>query len=740
MRHRGWMIALSVLGSFLTLPVIWLICISNIHYHAGSYLIVGRLDDIYDVVVIFWENINYLVGAMSIGGALVAALAGFRFVFHKDQVDTWHSLPVKRDTLFWACYVNGIIVWLLPLLIGMILTVVLSGGVVLGKWGGSAELVCEAVRLAAGNFAVWTVVFLLVYDLVLLAMMFSGNVLNTMVSMLIMGFGSGCLYVLDMGLCEHYLDTFYYIGSGNALGAMYASPFVSVVILLLERGKETEGYSVWLNLLIAAVMAVCAWLLYRRRPSELAEQGIMSRGFSTALRLVTTLGAGVAGWIFFAAMTNDDIVWCVFGALLAAVLVHGILDVVFRMDFRAFFAHKLQMAGIVTAVLLVCFAFYGDWFGYDAYLPKKEQIAEIGVAVESLSNRQNAWMEQYSAMAMRYQDPETAYAFLQKMTGAYDGRWPRTESVEVRVTLKNGRTYYRRYRIGVGERELLMPIVSSEEHLKYAYCLNESVAENLEVILQPVRGRQYFAEKKYAKGELLAFLRAYNQDVLEEPETVLLGEGRILAEITLSSLHTDGDRSTVNLSIYESMERTIEALKALGYEELVTPLKTAEIASVCLRVDDFGVYRTAEDIVEAARKKYQVYGGENSEGQAEESVGVQNGEGRNEDGENAEDGQTEEEAGSEVTAAAYAGIPQSVVTERRKDLELNITAPEEIEELLPLISYSDGYKRWRVFKKPFLSIEITDREGETVICYIKEGDLPEKYIQRFGELIQDMEK
>lgn len=713
MRHRGWMIALSVLGSFLALPVVWMIGINNMRVYSLAYdSDIRRAGFIIAVNESLWRNaINYLAGIMIIGGALVAALAGFRFIFHKDQVDTWHSLPIKRSMMFWVCYLNGCIVWLAPLLIATVLTAVLSGSMVLRQWGGGMEDFYEVVRLAAGNFAVWTVVFLLVYDLVLLAMMFSGNVLNTMVSMLITGSGCAALYALGIMLCEFYLDTFLFFGSRNALASMYASPFLSAVTLLLERGNEIEGYSVWFNLLIAAALAVCAWLLYRKRPSELAEQGIRNRAFSTVLRLASALGAGVGGWLFFGEIT-EDIMWCVFGVLLAAVLVHGILDVVFRMDFRAFFAHKLQMAGTVVAALLVCFAFYGDWFGYDSYLPAKEQIADIGVGVESLSNRPEfSWMDMYSLEAMKYQDIETAYAFLQKMTGKLDYRSGKAQSVEVRVTLKNGRTYFRRYHMGEAEK-LLMPIVSSEEYLKYNYCLNESVAENYKMTLQPVRGSRYFAEKKFAEGELLELLRAYNQDVLENPETVLLGEDRILTEMNLSFVRTDGYSVTANLDIYESLGRTIEALKSLGYEELVTPRKAAEITSVSvdLRVDNFGVYRTAEDIVKAARERYQVYGGEN--------------------------GLIGEQAASLAAPVDY--VNQSVISSRQKNLTLSITDPKEIEELLPLISYSDGNKRWGVFKKSVINISMTDKDGETIECYIRAGDLPEKYILRFGELIEDI--
>ncbi len=710
MRHRGWMIALSVLGSFFALPMAWMIMINNMHsfrFHDVS----DGLADLYCFAVgDFWRDVaNYLGGLVTAGGALVAALAGFCFVFHKNQADTWHSLPIKRNMLFWVRYVNGVIVWLLPLLVSTVLTAVLSGGMVLGQGRGGAEEVCEVVKLAAGDLAVWTAVFLLVYNLTLLAMMFSGNVLNTIVSMLIMGFGGVSLYGLGFMLCQEYLDTFFNPGAGDALyAALYASPYFSALWLLLERGGDREGYSVWFNLLTAAALAVWAWLLYRRRPSELAEQGIQNRGFSTALRFVTAAGAGVGGWLFFYAVTDYSVLWGIFGAVLAAVLVHGVLDVVFRMDFRAFFAHRLQMAGTVAAALLICFAFYGDWFGYDTYLPKKEQIADIGIKVESLSNRVEFMRVWYPLGAIKYQDTDTAYAFLQAMTEAPGVRGSRTESVETRITLKNGRTYYRRYFVSEGEREAVMPIVSSGEYLSYAYCLDERVAEEREVTLQFERGTQGYAEKKFAKGELLDLVRAYNQDVLEDPEALLLGEGRILAGVNMSFVRTDGGWSTVSLDIYESMTRTIGALKELGYEELVTPGKAAEIASIGLGVDDFGTYRTAEDIVNAARKRYCVYGRDNAEGQSAEG--------------------------------AYVSTAPQSTGRRTEDLTLYITEPEEIEELLPLISYGSGYKRWDVFKRSFVRIGLTDRKGETFTVYIKEGDLPEKYIQRFGELIQSAAK
>ena len=224
--------------------------------------------------------------------------------------------------------------------------------------------------------------------------------------------------------------------------------------------------------------------------------------------------------------------------------------------------------------------------------------------------------------------------------------------------------------------------------------------------------------------------------------------------VNLSFVRADGYKVMAELSIYESMERTIKALRALGYEKIVTPPKAEEIASITLSVDNFGNYRTAEDIVEAARKKYCVYGPDNTEGESGQATEVeeQSVEMPGVEGQGAEmsevEGQGAEMSGVEGQSAEMSEvegqgvemsevIEQGVMLERLEDMVLHITEREEIEELLPLISFSNGYKRWGIFKRLFIVIDITDREGETVTAYIKTGDLPEKYIRRFGSLMQD---
>lgn len=713
LRHRVWMIVMSVLASCLLLPVIWLIFKENLflRYNGDPFFEL----DMFVVVKDFLESVILVVGGIiGICGALIAALAGFRFVLHRDQVDTWHSLPVKRDMLFGVCYLNGMLIWLLPLFVGVVLVGVLSGSLLTG--GGDLNFFADVLKLALRIFAVWVVVFLLIYDLALTAMMFSGNVLNTIVSMLILGFGAVSCCGLYFVLLEFYFDTYVSRSYTAWTGAIYASPLVSVWGLLLDKREMLGNFPLWIYGLEAVALGSCAWILYRRRPSELSEQGIRCKVFATALRLVTTIAAGVVGWLLFHAMVNGEVVWAVFGSLLAVVLVHGILNVVFQMEFRAFFAHKAQLVGVTAAVLLVCFCFVGDWFGYDSYCPKKEEIAEIGLRVESLANPSNGRMGD-PLKEMQYRDREAAYAFLWEMSQKAGRQTGPSETIWVRVTLENGRTYYRRYYVSEAERDVLMPLIDSREYLETLYCLDDRMAEDGETMsLQMQQGTIYYGDNIFTKEEMLPLFQAYNQDVLDDPETVLLGKGRVLAGVEIAYGNKYAYRVFIGLEIYETMSRTIQVLKEMGYEKQMSFKTAAEITSIKLEINNLTGTDSAEEIIEAARERYGVFGTE-----PEETVQAENQE--------------------KAAAAEVFDTEGTVAAEQKAAVEihgimLSVTDPEEVEELLSLISYKRDDRVVGFLKKRMIDVKMTDKDGTQSTGYIRKGDLPEKYILRFGELAE----
>ena len=376
LRHKTWMIALSCLCSFMFFPVAWLMGWSD----SGSIGTTSRW-----TLDFFRDYLSGAGGLIAIAGALVVGLSGFRFVFHKNMIDTYHSMPIKRRTLFGVCYLNGFLIWFVPFVLSLLLTLLMAGSVILRLFGSH---VLTTVLGNVGRCCLMLILlFLLIYHLVLVAVMLSGNILNTLVSLVIMGVGVISIYGLYIAYCELYLSTFYEHNTGSWV--VFLSPLVSAVYLLMawkDNYLSLAGLESFVleNVVVMILLGFAAFWLYGKRASEHAEQGIKNKPASTLMRLAVSIAVGQGGWLIFATVTGyggyNALGWGIFGSVLFGVLSFGIMNMIFHMDFKAFFAKKLQMAVSVAVVLLFSFGIYGDWMDFDHYLPKREEVAELAIS------------------------------------------------------------------------------------------------------------------------------------------------------------------------------------------------------------------------------------------------------------------------------------------------------------------------------------------------------------------------
>ena len=699
LRHKIWMAALFVLGNFLALPVAWLMMRNNLE--SSESLILEKLYHVFDFFTVY---VIVFGGMTALPGALITGLAGFRFVFHKRMVDLYHSLPVKRSTLYGVCYVDGILLWFVPFVVCMLSACAMGGSFVYSL--GGIQALGHMLQKALLSFLVLTLAYLLVYHMVLVAVMLSGNALNALVSLSLLGFGAVSVYGMALLFFSVYMETFLQNSHMELVGT--ASPLFSVFYLLYSWGTADIGEGFWklvlLNGGVTVLLGLWAWLLYRRRASDLAEQGLGSRWMSALLRGGAGILAGMCGWQLMIMTTVDATAlgWGIFGAGLAAVVVFGVLDVVFCMEFRAFFAHKFQMGIAVAVTLLCCLAFYGDWLGYDSYLPSRDQVAELALYDVELSNRSQQWAE--AAMEnMSIRDREKIHAYLEAAV-ARTGMYPKEyeeEYVQTKVTLENGRSYYRSYPVTREEKEVLWELFTSREYLEQAYCISEEMLKFCIEFSLGRMGRHTSTDVKWE--DLLRIVRAYNEDVLGDPQMVLEGRGRLLTQVRLS-FWQKGKGYTAYLDVYEGMSRTAEALRQAGFRDWVDVEEEAQVQAVLLPLGySVGVSATPEEMIELARRRYGVPdSASNLSASGQDAVGSW---------EQAEGNSNQEEK-----------LPVMYVTDRG-----------EVEELLKVISYMSPYGS-SIFQGGCEGIEILGTDGESHTCYILEGMLPEKFVVRFGDL------
>ncbi len=772
-RHKLWMLVLSILGNLLALPVLFMLFDADNGFYYDGMSAAGLIGRAGDILSFFSEAVCASGGVIAIVGALIVGLAGFRYVFHRNMVDTYHSIPVKRRTLFLAAWLNGFLIWFVPFIVNLVAAVIL-GVNRLGRLregfqaapGKTQEQIEAFAQLTGGRLVkeafvsaiALAIAFFLVYHLVLLAVMFCGNVLNTLVLAAVGGAGSISLYGLWYAFKLSYFDTFFWNAPWNRPGsfqqALYASPLVSSIYLLSVRveAAANPGGTDFLsrciiNFCIALLLGLAAALIYLRRPSELAETGVRNRPVKFVVQILTSLVAGLGGWLIFYSIVPDPegvgrgLVWGIFGLLFVGILVFGVMDIVFRMDFKAFFAHRLLMAGMMAASLLICLGFCFDWTGYDTYLPEKEMIQEIAVLVPGYSARGYGYDVEILD-EMHFTDADAAYAYLERAVAHYqkdegaaatqedwtEGR-SRSGDAWTKVTLKNGKSYYRAYSIFSYDSEAALKLLASREYTDLFFRLTEEDIGKAQSLILRRGGEEEVLIKKGKAGsggeeELRKICEAYNQDLEESPELIIRDESRILAGLIL-----EGERYSDRryITLYEGMSHTREALRECGLGSYADFIPAEDVSEIRLYVNiPYGEGTDGLDgasILKYAREEYLVYDGE---------------------------GPVEEEKEETYIGDAPA-IESYTIDAAVGELYYSVRDPEEIEELLGLVSFGNSYSSDGLFGKVRVGhIElimkgdaskdqdiIIDKEGRernvfSVMVY--EGTLPEKYILRFGNL------
>ncbi len=722
LRHRSWMLALSVLGNFLALPIAYLIVFES--YYGIDFLVDEAMADalyVGRVLGHFSDVITVLCGIVAIAGALIVGLFGFRYVFHKNMIDTWHSLPIKRSTLFGVCYLDGFLIWFVPFIINFLFTICISVGKIYHI--GGMEVVGDLVKTSLASVCTLVVSFFLIYNLLLVAVMLSGNVLNALVSFGVIGGAAISAYGIFIIFFDYYMDTFYAAGI-SAESVIYASPLVSAFYILDSRCDcDVSEISLLIpglciNFAIAVIMGIAAWHLYQKRASELAEQGLKNRMAALLIKVVCSVLVGMTGWMVLILLTSREVslVWGVFGNMLSSVLCFGILDIIFNMDFKAFAGHKLWMLASVGISILLCLSFWGDWYGYDSYLPKKTDISQMAVYGSVYTNCAGYGNVYQPLERMQIQDTQLIYDFLQ---AAVENTKPETEHenhgagnhydrFSVKVSLKNGKTYERQYKIFAENEEVVLPLILQKEYVDAIYKISEEDIEHCVYMVLTTGSGEYCLEEVNDAGVILSICEAYNQDLEENAKGAILGEGCTFVQL---QLHLNADPYLIYLDVYEGMTHTIKALQDAGYGEYITPKDVSELSCIRLECGDYyseGI--SSRELVEIARKRYYVYAEESSETDSNNNV--------------------------EVGSITGQTLPAATAYDKEKEkLMVQVTDTGEMEELLKLIHYSRPFHDGSVFRKDYIrGIVIVDKYGAEQSAYIREGELPEKYIQKFGEL------
>lgn len=485
LRHKSWMIVLSVLGSFLAGPVVFLFSISNAVpiNNRGIRILTEEEITFYKAQTALHtleQDSLILMLVIAFLGAMIVGWFGFFYLYNKRMTDLYHSAPVTRRRLFLVSWLNGFLIWLVPSLFFQIFDY--AAGAVYIKDG---SYLGALTQLTVRNIFYLCLCFLIVYHTCLVAVMLSGNVINAILNTLIYGLFFFAAYFLYLAFMHIFMDHFYLPERMMVSNPTYLlSPLTTPVIMTAYLMSETALREwLWLPVFGALLMAlngILAFFLYKKRPSELAARGLDSKPARILFRTAATVLAGLAFSLFFYEIADRGrMYWMAFGAVFGTALAFGVLNICYHTTFKNIFSHKLQYTGILVFTGALILILTKDLFGYDRYVPSKEAITGLSIQCDSFYGSGDVrykWADNgltyraYNAQPLdelRFTDRDAIYNLL---THAAQGEWSDRYCFHfmVKVFTRFG-SYYRQYTIPYADLDYLRPFVESEDYLNEYY-------------------------------------------------------------------------------------------------------------------------------------------------------------------------------------------------------------------------------------------------------------------------------
>lgn len=374
-KTRVWTLAISILIFFFSLIVATAMMISFNLYNSSTY---NYSDDLAMNFMSYIGINNPFFGIIFIVLSLVMAMSGFSYLYSKKKVDLYHSLPVKREVLYFIKLINGILIVVIPFIICEIVASLL----VIANTGKISVLIAAIWAIAE-----WTLLFILSYFLTLFSIMLTGNML---IGILACGFFSFYFPLISLvlkGYQSSFFDTYYTSGFiiENVLPNMSS-------FMLMFNIFELK----WLTRIIIVILASIAFLfinlfLYKKRASEAAGKSVSFNVIKLPIKAMMVIFISILMYLLGYEVMNDSIGWGLFGLIVSGAITHCVMEIIYNQDFKKIFAKKIELLVLIIISIFIAAAFQFDIFGYDSYIPSASQIKSTAV----ISNLLESNSEQY---------------------------------------------------------------------------------------------------------------------------------------------------------------------------------------------------------------------------------------------------------------------------------------------------------------------------------------------------------
>ncbi len=606
-KRRLWVWVLALLAFVLALPLGLAMQLSlaqqQLKWLTESYGVAAANEITHRNIL---ETVEGMLGASAMLAVFTAVFAvlngvqGFSWLYSRKKIDFYMGMPVKRSKRFLVIWLNGILIYFIPYILGIGISMLIAAGNQ-GLDGGVVKVIVEAMF-------VHLLLYLCVYHMAMLAVMLTGNMVLTG-----MGFLVFCLYEWLVRRVDYvYKARFfrYFSTSEYDTGPVF-SPFSMYSELTNTQAGAGEQIKIVIMMFVFAVLlGAVSYVCYRKRPAESAGWSMVFSITKPVIKVLLvvpmalTFGDVIASEVSYFPTTGTTGIWYVIFALILAVLLgSAVIQVIYEFDIKGALHKKrhILISGALTALLFMVYRY--DLFSYDSFVPDPDQVESIVFLPDQYEqvNYRSTWISVENGHindrvrigdSMNLKNAGDVCGLARYSMEEYDRMFPMGEeiiydedadnywsSVKVIYRMKSGREVVRRLWVDVNDEksgEYLDRIIGSKEFKEGCLVGTTDGFEQIAVSNDQYQVNAYYGnliyEQKLREAEISKLLECYRADMekfnfTRAKESVPAGALRFEFSREISNgYYSKGTAiSEVGMNIYPFFEESIAYLKELGY-------------------------------------------------------------------------------------------------------------------------------------------------------------------------------
>lgn len=511
-----------------------------------------------------WRSIEDFLAISGGTGMIIATAVGlitaylmFSFLFNKNSVVFYHSMPYKRSNIFISRYISGIITMAIPLLIELIINTVIYMYFKNRPPVASDELFAYSTLVK--GFLLTFLQYIVVFSVGAFSACISGNIFAMAgISALVFLITPVTLAVIEANIDQWFVT---YMFNFNYDVYKFFPPSMCLEFL---RGNVSSGIVIY-AIFYALVFALSGLVLYIYRKSEHTNKFFSYKVVGNVLKYyitaIITLGFGM---VFITASGNNTITTYI-GYILVSFIIFSVSQAVIDMNFKNMFKNIKGYAVFCVIFLAVVTIPMLDVFGLDAKIPDRESIEKIEITRIATVYRRGSFTNTLIPLEER-ENIDAVYDFMKNSIPytieADKSRTYPKDSEAMTIRINDGGFFdvkrHLRYTKSSDRDELLAKLYESNEYRKELSINTENMTW-----MSVSKGNITKHSTEMKAGETKKLIEAFNRDVLNTSYEDVKNSytyARVYIDSTSESKRIYRQDEMLVLSCYEETIKVIDEI------------------------------------------------------------------------------------------------------------------------------------------------------------------------------------